>query len=215
MAYLRLVRCSSAPSKSVGDLLPLIGIASVAFLSTNADNLALLFAFLADHSFSARNVIFGYALGMLAILSLSWIVGWLADFFPPQYVGFLGLVPVFLGLKRLYNDLTGRGSESGLAPIVSERSQVVTVALADVAHGPDTIVLFSALLADSDAIGQSAVTVTYLLLVVVWCFFGSYLFRHPGIRGPVQHYGGRFAPYLLIGVGIFILVNTAHDLRLP
>jgi cadmium resistance protein CadD (predicted permease) len=199
----------------MSDLVPLIGVASVAFLSTNADNLALLFAFLADQSFTARNVILGYALGMLGILGLSCVVAWLADFFPHQYVGFLGVVPIFLGIKHLYHNFVGRGSEPGPASVVSKRSQVITVALADVAHGPDTIVLFSALLADSDAIGKSAVTVTYLLLVVVWCFFGSYLFRHPKIRRPVQHYGRRFAPYLLIGVGLFILLNTAHDLRAP
>lgn len=199
----------------MNDLLPLIGVASVAFLSTNADNLALLFAFLADRSFSARNVIFGYALGMLGILGLSWVVAWLADFFPPQYVGFLGVVPIFLGITRLYRNFAGRESEPELAPVVSKGSQVVTVALADVAHGPDTVVLFSALLADSDAIGQSAVTLSYLLLVAVWCGFGAYLFRHPAIRGPVQRYGSRFAPYLLIVVGLFILLNTAHDLRAP
>ena len=199
----------------MSDVLPVIGVAAVAFLSTNADNLALLFAFLADRSFSARNVLFGYAFGMLGILALSWVVSWLADFFPHQYIGFLGVVPIFLGIKRLYHNLVDRGSEAELAPAASKRSQVITVALADVAHGPDTIILFSALLADSDAIGQSAVTVSYLVLVEVWCFFGSYLFRHPGIRGPVQRYGHRFAPYLLIGVGLFILLNTAHDLRAP
>lgn len=197
----------------MSDLLPLIGVASVAFISTNADNLALLFTFLADRSFSARSVIFGYALGMLGILGLSWVVGWLADFFPHQYVGLLGVVPIFLGVKRLYHDFAVRVSKAESVPISAKRTQIITVALADVAHGPDTVVLFSALLADNDATGQSTVTVTYLLLAVAWCFFGSYLFRHPRIRGPVQHYGHRFAPYLLIGVGLFILWNTAHDLR--
>jgi cadmium resistance protein CadD (predicted permease) len=94
--------------------------------------------------FSARNVIFGYALGMLGILGLSWAVGWLADFFPHQYVGFLGVVPIFLAIKRLYHNLAGRRSEPGLAPVTSKSSQVITVALADVAHGPDTVVLFGA-----------------------------------------------------------------------
>jgi cadmium resistance protein CadD (predicted permease) len=197
----------------MNDLMPLVGVAVVAFLSTNADNLILLFAFLADRSFSARSVMVGYALGMFGILGLSWAVAWLAQFFPHQYVGFLGVVPIFMGLRRLYDEFVRHKNESEPVPsTTSTRSQVVTVALADVAHGPDTVVLFSALLADSDPLGQSAVTIAYVLLVLAWCSFGSYLFRHPRVRGPVQRYGHRFAPYMLIAVGVYIVLNTAHDL---
>ena len=46
----------------VNDLLPILGVPAVTFLATNADNLVLLFAFLADRSFRAWHVIVGYAL---------------------------------------------------------------------------------------------------------------------------------------------------------
>ena len=197
----------------MNDVLPIIGVAAVAFVATNADNLVLLFAFLADHSYKAWQVIVGYALGMVAILALSWLVAWFAHFLRPDYVGLLGVVPIGLGLKRLY-DRFARHTDSA-EPASSKRSthsQIITVALADVAHGPDTIVLFSALLADADLVAQFSISIAYLVLVVAWCSLGFFLLRHPRVRGPAQRYGDHLSPYLLIGVGIYIVLNTIHDL---
>ena len=142
----------------MNDLLPIIGVAAIAFLATNADNLFLLFAFLADRSFKPWQVIVGYTLGMVAIFALSWLVAWFAHFLRPDYVGFLGVVPIGLGLKRLYDRFV-RHTDSA-EPGSSKRSthsQIITVALADVAHGPDTIILFSALLADADLVAQFSI----------------------------------------------------------
>ncbi len=126
----------------MNDLLPILGVAAAAFLATNADNLLLLFAFLADRSYKAWQVIVGYALGMVAILTLSWLVAWFAQFLRPDYVGLLGVVPIGLGLKRLYDQFVRHaGSTEAASPQRSTRSQIITVALADVAHGPDTIIL--------------------------------------------------------------------------
>ena len=127
----------------MNDLLPIIGVAAIAFLATNADNLLLLFAFLADRSFKPWQVIVGYALGMVAILALSWLVAWFAHFLRPDYVGFLGVVPIGLGLKRLYDRFVRYANSAEPASSRSStHSQIITVALADVAHGPDTIILF-------------------------------------------------------------------------
>jgi len=200
----------------MNDLLPILGVAAIAFLATNADNLLLLFAFLADRSYKAWQVIVGYALGMLAILALSWLVAWFAHFLRPNYVGFLGVVPIGLGLKRLYDRFI-RHTDSA-EPASSKRSthsQIITVALADVAHGPDTIILFSALLADADLVAQFSISIAYLFLVIAWCSLGFFLLGHPRVRGPAQRYGNHLCPYLLIGVGIYIVLNTIHDLAPP
>ena len=200
----------------MNDLLPILGVAAIAFLATNADNLLLLFAFLADRSYKTWQVIVGYALGMVAILALSWLVAWFAHFLRPDYVGLLGVVPIGLGLKRLYDQFV-RHTDSA-EPASSKRSthsQVITVALADVAHGPDTTILFSALLADADLVAQFSISITYLVLVIGWCSLGFFLLRHPRVRGPAQRYGNHLSPYLLIGVGIYIVLNTIHDLAPP
>jgi cadmium resistance protein CadD (predicted permease) len=200
----------------MNDVLPIIGVAAVAFVATNADNLLLLFAFLADHSYKAWQVIVGYALGMVAILALSWLVAWFAHFLRPDYVGLLGVVPIGLGLKRLYDRFV-RHADSA-EPASSSRpthSQIITVALADVAHGPDTIILFSALLADADLVAQFSISIAYLVLVIGWSSLGFFLLGHPRVRGPAQRYGNQLSPYLLIGVGIYIVLNTIHDLAPP
>jgi len=200
----------------MSSLLPVIGVAAIAFLATNADNLLLLFAFLADRSFKPWEVIVGYGFGMVTILALSWLVAWFAHFLHPEYVGLLGVVPIGLGLKRLYDRFV-RPADSA-EPASSRRStqsQIITVALADVAHGPDTIVLFSALLADADLVARFSISITYLILVIGWSSLGFCLLRHPRVRGPAQRYGDQLSPYLLIGVGIYIVLNTIHDLAPP
>lgn len=194
------------------ELLPILGVGVVAFVGTNADNLILLFAFLADRSFRPKHVIVGYGLGMLMILGVSWLIAWIAHLFPAEYVGFLGAVPIAIGLKRLYDQFIRRpGSADPAPPSTSTHSQIITVALADVAHGPDTITLYAALLAESDASAQVALSLLYLLLVAGWCCLGFFLLRHPRIRGPVQQYGHRLSPFMLIGVGVYIVLNTVHD----
>jgi len=200
----------------MNELLPVIGVAAIAFLATNVDNLFLLFAFLADRSFTPWQVIVGYALGMVAILVLSWLVAWFAHFLRPDYVGLFGIVPIGLGLKRLY-DRFARCADSAepTSSKHSTNSQIITVALADVAHGPDTIILFSALLADADLVAQFSISIAYLVLVIGWSSLGFFLLRHPRVRGPAQRYGDRLSPYLLIGVGIYIVLNTIHDLAPP
>ena len=85
---------------------------------------------------------------------------------------------------------------------------------ADVSHGPDTIILFSVLLVEADNRGQFAISLTYIVLVFVWCSVGLFLFQRPLLREPIQRYGHRFSPYLLIGIGVYIVLDTIHGLPL-
>jgi cadmium resistance protein CadD (predicted permease) len=195
------------------DLFSIVGIAAVTFCATNVDDLALLFGFLANRSFRARNVIVGYALGTLAILGLSWIGALLADLRQPLYVGFLGFVPIGVGLKHLYDQFIRHQGLSDPAPVqFSQHSQIATVALADVSHGPDTIMLYSVLLAEAHNVAQLAISLVYIILLFVWCAVGFFLLRHPLLSEAIQRYGHRFSPYLLIVVGAYIVLDTIHSL---
>ena len=150
---------------------------------------------------------------MLAVLTLSWIGALLADWPQPQYVGFLGFVPIGLGLKHLYHQFIHHKGLSDPAPVqFSKHSQIATVALADVSQGQDTIIVYSVLLVEAHNVAQVAVSLLYIILVFVWCAVGVFLLRHPLLREPIQRYGHRFSPYLLIVVGAYIVLDTIHSL---
>lgn len=193
------------------DLLSLSGITALIFVSTNADNMVLLLAFLADPAFRPLRVTVGYAVGMLVILALSWGFAWLAHFISPEYLGFLGVVPIAMGARRFYDVFLRPGDEQVSVPTLSVGSQVLAVALADVAHGPDTVVLLAALLADTTTAGESIVTGTYLLLVLAWCALGWYVFRDPRIGEAMRKYGHKLAPFVMMFIGVYIFLNTARD----
>ena len=198
---------------SVTDLFSIVGIAVVAFCATNVDDLVLLFSFLANRSFHLWNVIVGFAVGMLTILALSWIGALLADLPEPRYVGFLGFVPIGLGLKHLYYEFIHHQSLSDPGALqFSKNSQIAAVAIADVSQGQDTIILYSVLLFKAHNVAQLAVSLIYIILVFVWCSVGLFLLRYPALREPIQRYGPRFSPYLMIGVGAYIVLDTMHSL---
>jgi cadmium resistance protein CadD (predicted permease) len=195
-------------------LFSIVGIAAITFCATNIDDLVLLFGFLATRSFHVWNVIVGYAFGMLAILVLSWISALLADL-QPQYVGFLGLVPIGLGLKHLYQQYIRHRSLVHPTPVpFSKHSQIATVALADISNGQDTIILYSVLLAEAHHVAQLAVSLVYIILVFVWCAVGFFLLRHSLLREPIQRYGHLFSPYILVAVGAYIVLDTIYTLTL-
>ena len=199
-------------SFSVTYLFSIVGIAAITFCATNIDDLVLLVGFLATRSFHTWNVIVGYAFGMLAILAVSWIGALLADL-QTHYVGFLGLVPLGLGLKHLYRQFIRHQSLSEPTPApLSKHSQIATVALTDMSHGQDTIILYSVLLAEVPNVAQLTVSLVYVTLVFVWCAAGFFLLRHPLLRKLIQRYGRRFSPYLLIVIGAYIVLDTIHNL---
>ena len=198
---------------SVTGLCSIVVIAVVAFCATNVDDLVLLFSFLANRSFHPWNVIVGYAVGMLTILALSWIGALFADLPQPRYVGFLGFVPIGLGLKHLYCEFIRHQSLSDPGALeFSKNSQIAAVAIADLSQGQDTIVLYSVLLFKAHNVAQLAVSLLYIILVFVWCLVGLFLLRYPALRGPIQRYGHRLSPYLMIGVGAYIVLDTMHSL---
>lgn len=149
---------------------------------------------------------------MLIILALCWGFAWLAHFVPPEYLGFLGVVPLLMGARRFYDVFLRPSAEQVPVVQLSVGSQVLAVALADVAHGPDTVVLLAALLADTTPGGQSIITGTYLLLVLAWCALGWYVFHHPRVGELMRKYGHKLAPFVMMFIGVYILLDTAKDL---
>lgn len=79
----------------------LIGLAVVAFASTNIDDVFVLVGFFADKNFRAHDVVIVQYAGITALYVIAAIAGLISLVIPPAYIGLLGLAPIGIGIKKL------------------------------------------------------------------------------------------------------------------
>jgi cadmium resistance protein CadD (predicted permease) len=195
--------------------LSVLGIGIAAFVATNIDDIFLLSAFFADHRLRARSVVLGQFLGIGAIVAASWICALVALAIPQGWIATLGVIPLALGVKdlrsswRRASDLEedARIHEQELAAEQRTHSQVMAVALVTVANSGDNLGVYIPLFASQPAI-IPIYAVLFAILTGVWCILGHLLVNNPLIGQAVRKYGHLAMPYVLIGLGIFILADA-------
>ncbi|MFM7441083.1 MAG: cadmium resistance transporter, partial [Snowella sp.] len=61
----------------------------------------------------------------------------------------------------------------------------------------------------SISLTEFAIIVTvFYLLIGVWCWLAYQLTRHPVIAKIINRYGQKLIPFVLIGLGIFIILES-------
>ena len=89
-------------------LLALTGTAVVLFASTNIDDIFVLVGFFADPKSHPRDIVVGQYAGIMALFGLSLVASLLSLKIPRAYVGLLGVLPILIGGKRLFDLYRGR-----------------------------------------------------------------------------------------------------------
>src|SRR5712692_6070127 len=80
--------------------LVLLGI--VAFAATNIDDIFLLMMFFSSSSLGARHVVIGQYLGLGLLVAISAVASLLSLVVPSRIIALLGLVPIFIGVKKFF-----------------------------------------------------------------------------------------------------------------
>ena len=85
----------------MSELLTIIGLMAAAFAATNLDNLLLLVALFGDRAFRSRDILLGYCGAAVLVAAVGYTVAKGAEFAPTGALGWLGVVPLGLGLFRV------------------------------------------------------------------------------------------------------------------
>lgn len=192
--------------------LTMIVLAAGTFAATNVDNLVLLVAWMLSGRVPRHHIFMGYAVGMALLLAVTIGLGFSSNLMPVQYLGYLGIIPVLLGVKMLF-DLRRKnnvGLDDLQAP--SPKSSIVEIASTQLANGVDTILVFSPLLADSSGDIDYVIVSSFTVMVAMWFGVAWLLALHASRLKYVTLAGQWIAPVVMILVGIYILDNTATDL---
>lgn len=186
--------------------------AIIAFTATNIDDIIILLLFFSqiDLNFRRRHIVVGQYLGfiLLIIASLPGFFGGLIV--SPEWIGLLGLLPIAIGIKQL---VTREQETTEIQTITAEKSvflsvlspQTYQVAAVTIANGGDNISIYIPLFAGKTPFGLLVILSVFLFMVGVWCAVAYLLTRQPTIAYVLTRYGKKVVPFVLIGLGLFIM----------
>ncbi len=192
-----------------------------AFTATNLDDILILMLFFSQVNslFRHKHIVAGQYLGFAALVLAS-LPGFFGSWiFPRPWIGLLGILPIAIGISRLLNP--DEDDESGVeAPELSSdrwwhqllAPQTYSVAAVTFANGGDNIGIYMPLFASSSPENLMVILGTFFSLVAVWCYTAYRLTRLPAIGETLTRYGNALVPFVLIGLGLLILIDS-HTLE--
>ena len=185
--------------------LSVLGRAVVAFAASNIDDIFVLTLFFAQKNLRRWHVVAGQYLGLAGLIAIS-LVGYFASLLiPHRWIGLLGLAPIGIGIQKLIDFKRGDHQPPKKNP---SGASVLTVAAVTFANGGDNIGIYVPLFANSDVSALLVTLIAFAVLIAVWCVVGYYLGNHSAVKRIVDRYGHILVPFVLIGLGIYIIVSS-------
>jgi cadmium resistance transport/sequestration family protein len=182
-----------------------------AFASTNIDDIFLLMLFFGNRKYRPQQVVAGQYLGFAGLVALSLLGSLLGLVVDIRYIGLLGLVPIYMGMKGLLDLLKGKeGVDTTKEPSSSKRLHVpiLSVALVTFANGGDNLGIYVPLFAPLNWGERLWVAAVFFVMVAAWCWLALYLSKHPAAAKVIDRYGHIVAPVVLILLGVYILYES-------
>lgn len=192
-----------------------LGQAIGMFAVTNVDDiviLALFFGQAAGRRTGVVRVVVGQYLGFAAILAAS-IVGSLgAGLLPETVIPYLGLLPLFLGLRaawQVWRDPHNEETEAADSPVLRTPGApgVLAVAGVTVANGGDNIGVYVPVFTTTNTAGVLTYCAVFLVMVGIWCALGHFFATRPVVATALSRWGHIVLPIVLIGIGLLILIE--------
>ncbi len=183
----------------------LVGLAVGLFVTTNLDDLFILLGFFSDPRFRPRQVAFGQLLGIATLYAVSVAASLLAIVIPPAIIGFLGLLPIAIGLRKIWGLRRGDDADDDESSQRHGRWNVLTVAAVTISDGGDNLSVYIPVLATRSHAEIAAIGAVFGVMTLAWLGAAFWLTSHRTLGAPIRHYGHRVAPFVLAALGGYIL----------
>jgi cadmium resistance protein CadD (predicted permease) len=201
------------------DFFNTVGIGTIAFVATNIDDLFILIAFFANCRFSLPQIVLGQYAGMGALLAISILGSLIALIVPNNLIGLIGIFPIAIGIKELL-ELLKNGSNNEEESVnhqlprnrwrrkLTAYLRFLTVAAVTFSGGEEIGVYTSVFAAYHEVYEIIIIVFVVMVLTGLWCTVAYRLVNHPLITSRVKRIGTIALPFILIGLGIYILAEA-------
>lgn len=183
----------------------LLALAIGLFVSTNLDDLFVLLGFFSDPKFKPRQVAVGQLLGIAALYAASVAASRLALVIAPAYVGFLGVLPIVIGLKKIRELRQDDAAEEDEPHAQGGRWNVLSVAAVTIADGGDNLSVYIPVFATRTGPELAVIGGVFAAMTLAWLAGAFWLTSHRTLGAPIRRHGHRVVPFVLVGLGCYIL----------
>lgn len=198
--------------QAMTDIPGLIAIAVAAFAATNIDDIFVLMMFFSSYmTFPVKQVVLGQYTGIGLLVVISALGSFISLAVPTYSIALLGIVPIVIGVKKLVVFRKKNESNSNQQAIQDKKNNLAFVAVAAVtfSNGGDNIGVYTPLFAKFNSLSQiTALSTIFMAMTAVWCIAAYYLVNHPLIASKIRRIGHIILPFVLIGLGIYILTES-------
>jgi cadmium resistance protein CadD (predicted permease) len=191
------------------------------FAITNIDDLFVLVTLFAEaaagRNLTPTTIVAGQYVGFTIVLAISMVGFELLVGLPTKAIGFLGLLPILLGLWSLIGLCVQDGEEEddndneGKAEIgvrCAGWKAIGKVALVTLVNSGDNIGTYIPLFAQASKSDLAVYAVTYYVLLGGWCFVAWAVMQQTVVLSLAEKYAGWVVPNLYVGLGVWIVVRS-------
>ncbi|UFP96282.1 cadmium resistance transporter [Gloeobacter morelensis] len=193
------------------EVLLTVALAGTAFVSTSTDNFLLLIGFFAQPGCSRTQVIAGYLAAVAGVLMAAKGLSLVSELAVANYLGWLGMVPLGLGIYQFTQIFRKPAADAGVAPAPDGRAKWPAVGLVMLANSGDTLAVLTAFLADTQPELDWIVILTVLAVAAAGGGLAMRLVAIDFLQPLFAAFSRFVLPFLLMGIGVYILLNSPTD----
>lgn len=183
------------------------------FAATNVDNLLLLVVMMGAEPQKRAAMALGFLTSAISVLSVASLGAVLGANLDPGLLGYLGLVPLLLGLYLLLKQWrhTNQPVSESSAIKSGAASGWLPAFLLMFSNSGDSLAIFFPLLAESDRDSLLLEVSVFLVMAMLWTALAWSIADQPRIARRIEAVGEKLVPWIMVGIGIYILMDTATD----
>eukprot|EP00918_Siedleckia_nematoides_P037485 GHVU01081278.1.p4 GENE.GHVU01081278.1~~GHVU01081278.1.p4 ORF type:complete len:204 (-),score=37.07 GHVU01081278.1:643-1254(-) len=185
------------------------------FAATNIDDivvLTVLFLAARRNGSASWPIVAGQYLGFMTLVAASVLAALGLTIVPDEWVGFIGLVPLAIGIWTLVRNLRRHGDDDDDVKVSSVG--LLGVAGITIANGADNISLYTPVFRAISPADTIVTVAVFLVLVAVWCAAGRLIGTHRWVIETLEKIEHWLVPAVFIGLGLFILAESGVIPRL-
>lgn len=194
------------------ELISIIILVALVFLSTNIDNLMCLVGFFLDRTIETSHIFLGWFLGSFLIIFISFLLAFFGDkLISQQFIGVFGIIPILIGLKKIRDlkNLRAQNSSNDNSEKQNQKSQIFSGTLITLVNGGDNLSAYTPIILLQYQNNKIGITLfSFLMMTIIFSLFGYFFVRKNKYLPKSFIYAQVFLPFLLIFLGSSLMIKS-------